>query len=253
MSSWGAEDVEEGDFEAAIADLRDGNWVGGSVHGLEAGLGLMEYIDNPFGGLFSAGIGFVLENFKPFPDWLDDLCGDPGAIRTMVDSWSSVSRAVADNRAETGRIIDRDLAEWDGLAAVAFRGVSRASQDFIDICARAAAAVSIAVELAGAVVAGVRDFVSETVSDLVGYAVGKAVELLSIVFAGHAVASIIAKVARTAERIRGFIDDLIDSIDRLSTLLNTVKENWEQLKHHAELLDTLPGKIATEILDLAPQ
>lgn len=212
------------DLEHAAADLASGNWLGSSVQGMQAGLETLALIDDPFGPLLSAGIGWVIDHLQPFPSWLDDLCGDPDAVRALVIRWQEISNAIDDNAATVARLREEGLSDWGGLTAAAFAGASSASLAAISVCARATSAVAAAVELAGSVVAGVRLFVRDTIADLVAFAVGKAFELLSVVLTGRAVTSICAKVVRTTATVRRFIDDLAESAQRLAQWLTRVRE-----------------------------
>ncbi|MGK2876824.1 MAG: hypothetical protein ACSLEW_14515 [Nocardioides sp.] len=248
--SWASAIGPVQDLEHAAADLGAGNWLGGSIRGMEASLDVLAIIDDPFGPLISAGISWVLDHLEPFPTWLDDLCGDPHAVRDLVTRWHDISSVIDANAAGVRRIRDDTLDGWAGLSATAFASAAAGTLAAIAVCGRATAAVASAVELAGSVVAGVRAFVRDTIADLVGFAVSKSVELLSIVLSGHAIASIARKVANTASSVRRFLADLSDSARRLSELLTRVRELCVQVHRNLDgLVSGLGGHLALDGAD----
>ena len=108
-------------LEHAAADLSAGNWLGASVAGMQASLDVLAIIDDPFGPLVSAGISWVLDHLEPFPTWLDELCGDPHAVRDLVTRWHDISNVIDANAATVRRIRDDTLDGWTGLSATGSR------------------------------------------------------------------------------------------------------------------------------------
>ncbi len=77
-------------------------------------------------------------------------------------------------------------------------------------------------DVGGAIVAGVRELVRDAISQLVGYAISKLAQLLTVVLAPKAISEIVAKVGEWVAKLTGFIKGLISSMTAMSKHLDTL-------------------------------
>ncbi|GGU24388.1 WXG100 family type VII secretion target [Nocardioides albus] len=199
-----------------------GDWVEASIMGVATALETLGAIADPAGALISAGIGWVIEHMRPFPDWMDQLAGDPDQIRAFADSWRNVSGRIDDCAANFWRSADLAAADWDGMAVSAYRAAVRAQMEVIQGFAKVTDGVAAMVDLAGSIVAGVRELVRDALSQLIGYGISKAAQILSVALAPKAIAEIVAKVAEWAAKIGNFVKGLIRSIRALNGTLDDI-------------------------------
>ncbi|MCW2792165.1 MAG: type secretion protein Rhs [Nocardioides sp.] len=204
--------------------LAGGDWVDGAVYGVATGLETLSAIADPLGALFSAGIGFLIEHLEPFPSWMDELTGDPDRIHAFASTWHNIADRVRETADEFLDAVVSATNEWEGVAVEAYRAAVKVQATIVDGFAVMIEGVAGATEFAGAIVAGVRELVRDAISQLVGYALSKAAQLLTVVLAGKAIGEVVAKVAEWAAKISGFIKGLVKSMGNLSTHLDEILE-----------------------------
>lgn len=192
-----------------------GDWVEASIMGVATGLETLGAIADPLGALISAGIGWLIEHLEPFTSWLDELAGDPDQIHAFGDTWGNVATHI---RGISDQFLDQvgsATSDWDGVAIEAYRVAAKAQSYLIDGFAVMVDGVAAGTHLAGSIVAGVRELVRDALSQLVGYGISKAAQLLSVVLAPKAISEIGAKVAEWATKIGAFVKGLITSMSKL--------------------------------------
>ncbi|GAB3769285.1 hypothetical protein FB382_002501 [Nocardioides ginsengisegetis] len=209
--------------------LENHDWVEASVMGVATGLETLGAIADPFGALVSAGIGWLIEHLEPFPTWLDQLAGSPDQIHAFASTWGNIATRVHDSSSEFLDAVGRASSEWDGVAIDAYRTAARAQAAIIDGFGSMVSGVAGATEAAGAIVAGVREIVRDAISQLIGYGLSKAVQLLTVALAPKAIAEISAKVAEWAARISAFVKGLVKSMGNLSGHLDELLRASEEL------------------------
>ncbi len=202
--------------------LENQDWVEASVMGVATGLETLGAIADPLGALISAGVGWVIEYFEPFTSWLDELAGSPDEIHAFASTWRNVADRVHDTSDEFLDAVGRATSQWDGVAIEAYRGAARAQSYIIDGFGSMVSGVAGATEAAGAIVAGVREIVRDAIAQLVGFALSKTAQLLTVVLAPKAIGEICAKVAEWAARISAFVKGLIKSVGNLSGHLESL-------------------------------
>ncbi|MEV7428571.1 MULTISPECIES: WXG100 family type VII secretion target [unclassified Nocardioides] len=202
--------------------LAGGDWVEAGLMGVATGLETLGAIADPLGALLSAGVGWVIEHFGPLPGWLDDLAGDPDQIAAFAATWRNIADLVRDTSDQFLDAVASATSQWDGVAIDAYRGAAKAQAALMDAFGVAVDGVSAAVDVGGAIVAGVRELVRDAISQLVGYAISKAAQLLTVVLAPKAISEIVAKVGEWVAKLTGFIKGLISSMTAMSKHLDTL-------------------------------
>ena len=230
---------------AGMADaLGRGDWVEGGLNGVAGSLETLGAIADPAGALLSAGVGWVLEHLSPFPEWLDELAGNPDAIHAMASTWHNVSQRLHNVADEFLTAAASAANQWDGVAIDAYRLSAKVLSEIIDGFGTMVTGVAAGVEVAGALVAGVRALVRDGLSQLVGYGLSKLAQLLSLVLAPKAISEICAKVAEWTAKIGAFLKNLITSMGKLGKVLDDIfgalGAAGSKIKTIADKWDALP-------------
>ncbi len=221
-----AEDVAG--IQQAIAS---GSWIDGGLAVLGAGMDAAQLVIDPIGTLASYGVGFLIEHVKPLQKALDWVAGDPDAIAAYAKTWDNVSTYLAQAADTHKSSVAKDVADWSGSAADAYRTHAAATTGLLSTAATAAASASNAVQLAG----GIVGFVRQTVRDIVAQAVGHlAVWAAEEVFTIGAATPLVAVqattyVAKTLETIANLFEKLASSFKKLTPLLKKLKGVWEDV------------------------
>lgn len=224
--------------------LGRGDWVEGGLNAVAGSLETLGAIADPAGALLSAGVGWLLEHLHPFPEWLDELAGNPDAIHAMASTWHQVSTRLHEVSETFLAAAMTASAEWEGVAIDAYRLSAKALAEIIDLFGDMVTGVAASVEVAGALVAGVRALVRDGLSQLVGYGLSKLAQLLSLVLAPKAISEICAKVAEWTTKIGTFIKHLISSMGKLGSALDEIfaalGTAGSKIKKIADSWDSLP-------------
>ncbi|WP_110180904.1 hypothetical protein [Nocardioides solisilvae] len=218
----------DGAVDAAEA-FRRGDFIEGSVNGLSAGLDVVGAMLNPFGAAGSMVVGWLIEHIGPVQDFLDEMLGDPAAIRAGSQTWRNINEHLTGVAADYRSRAQGDTSGYTGLAIDAYRGYANLSADLMHEIARVASGVAGGIEVAGTLLAGVRDFIVGFVSDFVGEAIGAAAQSAVTlgIAAPAALASLANKARRLIQRARQLMDDLARSLDRMADLLGQISPALE--------------------------
>lgn len=217
------EALKRGDFAEAGLDLAG------------TGLSALGFISDPLAGLFSVGIGFLVDHMEPFPTWLDQLCGDPEAIEAFSATWSNVGSRVHSTADEYVAAAGTASDDWSGLTPTAYRGAAHVGGTAIHGMGTGIQGVALGMEFAGAAVSYVRGLVRDQIVSLVSFALARAVEFLTIAGAGPAVARFVARVVKDTNSMRKKIDELIKTIERLNDKLGRLLMYLQQVGDKSQL------------------
>lgn len=147
--------------------LRNGDWSGGLVSGVGAGIDALGYIANPSRALLSSGIAWLLEHVSVLTDALDQFAGDPGAIKSYANDWRQTGLDILTTSGDMRTYVSADTADWHGQTADNYRVHAGVQSDGIEAAASSATSMGDAVELAGDVVGVVRLLVRDLIADCV--------------------------------------------------------------------------------------
>jgi hypothetical protein len=109
----------------------------------------------------------ILGHLGPFQEILDELTGDPAAITSHAESVRSVGRSVAQSAPDATAAGAAALRQWKGEAAAAFTPVSQAVPPLYRAYDSAACVIAESEVQAAERVAGVREYVIDTVGDMI--------------------------------------------------------------------------------------
>lgn len=218
----------DGAADAASAFGR-GDWIEGTINGVSAALDVVGMVLNPLGSVCSMVINWIMEHCGPLQDWLDELLGEPGVIRSNAATWSNISQHMAGIGPEYRSIVSHDTADFSGLAIDAYRAAGDGMAHVFDALSKVGDGVSAGIEVAGGLLAGVRDFIQGLFSDIVGDAAGAVAQSVLTVGVGApaALGSLINKARQVVERYRTFMKALATSLDKMSALMKEISPAME--------------------------
>lgn len=218
----------DGATDAATAFSR-GDWIEGSINGVSAALDVVGAILNPLGTACSMVINWIMEHCGPLQDWLDELLGDPGVIEAGAQTWKNIADHLGEIGPDFRHLVASDTAGFTGLSIDAYRGASDVTAHIFDAMSKIGHGVSVGVEVAGGLLAGVRDFIQGLFSDLVGKAIGAVAQsALTLGLAAPAALTSLANTARqVVERCRKFMQALATSLDKMAGLLGKISPALE--------------------------
>lgn len=218
----------DGAADSASAFSR-GDWIEGTINGVSAALDVVGMILNPLGTACSMVINWIMEHCGPLQDWLDELLGDPGVIKAGVQTWANIGDHMSGIGPDYRNLVDADTAGFTGLSMDAYRAAAGGMVHVFDALSKVSYGVSAGIEVAGGLLAGVRDFIQGLFSDLVGDAIGAAAQsaLTLGIAAPAALGSLINKARQVLERCRTFMKALAESLDKMAGLLKEISPALE--------------------------
>ncbi|NGY64502.1 hypothetical protein G7043_36885 [Lentzea sp. NEAU-D13] len=225
--------------------VKDGNWV-------EAGLGMVGLAADaaamaidPFGTLMSSAASFLMEHVQPLKDMLDWLAGDPPVIESYSATWGKVSEELGKIAEEYGALVASGAKGWTGAAAEKYLENSKVHGDALTGAASAAGTVGTVVGMMGMVVAFVREMVRDLIADLVGKLIAWVLEAAFSLGFGTPVivAQAVAAISRWAAKIAKIVQDLLNTIKKVSPLLKRLVEVFEKIMKAV-------GKLARKVTGL---
>lgn len=214
--------------------LRRGDFLEAGLDLAGTGMSALGFMSDPLAGLFSVGIGWLVDHVEPMPTWLDQLAGDPDQIEAFSATWSNVAGRLHDTADDYDGAARSASADWSGLTTTAYVGAAQVGGQAIHGLGYGVSGVAVGMELAGAAVAYVRGLIRDTVVDLVGFALARLTEFLSVVGAGPAVARFATRAISDTHRMRRKLDDLLAAIDRLNHRLGSLLLHLDQLGRNAQ-------------------
>lgn len=220
--------------------ISSGDWVEVGIDMASATLDTLSYVSNPAGALLSYGVGWLIEHVEILSQPLDWLAGRPDAITAHAQTWGNVADAVSAARRDYARAVSGDLTTWQGAASEAYRAHAQSSDRLLEAVAVAADGIRVAVTLSGLIVAAVREQIRKMITELVGYLIEYAAELLA---SGGLAAPVVAEqamslIAEWATKIADLIVKLLNTIKNLMPLLRHLDEIFSTLK---DAMDAQPG------------
>ncbi len=219
----------DGATDAADAFGR-GDWIEGSVNGLSAGLDVVGAVIDPIGTIGSMIAGWLMEHLGCVQQWLDELCGDPGVINGFSSTWHNASGHLDGVAGDYRSAVHGDLSGLSGPAVAAYRNFGDGEAEFIRAMSQITDGVGAGIALGGTVLAGVREFISQLLADVVGQIVKLVGESLFTagIAAPHAFTTAANKARELIQRTRRLMEDLAVSLDKMGKLLGEISPALEQ-------------------------
>lgn len=214
-----------------LADgIQNRSWVEGTLAGLGGSLDTLALVVDPLGSLVWWGAAWLMEHVQPLKEALDWLAGDPDQIAAHARTWRNVATYTAEARAQYQDAVSSQTADWLGESGDAYRAYAGAQLAAMATISRLAGGISYAVEgagiLVGAVRAIVRDLIAQFVATLaVRLPLWLAEEGVTLGLATPLVVTQVSTLVSTwVNRIRRFIQGLLDSLRRLCGLITRLGE-----------------------------
>ncbi|QTR03682.1 hypothetical protein J7S33_01085, partial [Saccharothrix algeriensis] len=229
--------------------IKDGNWV-------EAGLGMVGLAADaaamaidPFGTLMSSAASFLMEHVQPLKDMLDWLAGNPPVIESYATTWNNVGTELGKVAEDYRAAVAKGTAGWEGAAAAQYLTNAQQHGDALAGAASAAGTVGTVVGMMGMVVGFVREVVRDLIADLVGKLIAWVLEAAFTLGFGTPVivAQAVTAISKWAAKIAKIIQDLLNTIKKVSPMLKRLVEVFEKVM---KVLGKLAGKATgLDVLD----
>ncbi|MEV4478386.1 WXG100 family type VII secretion target [Micromonospora coxensis] len=216
---WTGASLADG-VEGLVDAIRSEGWVDDLLAGAGLGIEVVGSALDPFSALLANGLGWAMEYFEPLRQILDDLTGMPDVVAAHAGTWDNMAGELRGMAGDLRSRLDGDLPGWQGRAAEAYHGLMGHNVEAIGGLGAVSAAMAVATQAAGNLVAFTRDIVRDLIADLVARVVVWAVEAIFVVTIPVIAAQIAAAVVKWAGRILTYVGALITSLTNLSRLLN---------------------------------
>jgi hypothetical protein len=215
--------------------IRDRSWVDGAIGGVGVSLEALSLAVDPLGSVASWGVAWLIEHVRPLRDALDELAGDAEQVAGHAAVWRHVAAMTGTAQQEYAARISTETSGWTGDAGDSYRAHAAGHLTTLDGIAAAAGGIASAVDGAGLLVAAVREIVRDLIANFVATLAVRlpqwlAMEGLTLGIATPVVAGqVSALVARWAGEIHGFIRNLLSSLRRLLSKLDSLTDVLERL------------------------
>lgn len=207
-----------------------GDWIEGSVNGLSAGLDMVGAVIDPIGTLGSMFAGWLISHIGPVQDALDELLGDPATIESFAQTWQNCATHLGGVADDYRAAVAGDLSGLRGVTMDAYRDFAEVEESLVRGMSEICSGVGAGVALGGTVLAGVREFIVQIMSDAIGQIIkllGEAAATLGIM-APHALTTAANKARELIQRTRRLMTDLARSLDRFADLVSDISPALEQ-------------------------
>ncbi|MBC2932208.1 hypothetical protein [Nocardioides sp. zg-1228] len=207
-----------------------GDWIEGSANGLSAAVDVVGAVVDPIGTLGSMFAGWLLSHIGPVQDALDELLGDPATIQSFAQTWENCAghlRGLADDYRGA---VAGDLSGLQGMTMDAYRDFAETEESLVRGMGNVCTGVGAGVALGGTVLAGVREFIVQIMSDAIGQIIkllGEAAATLGIA-APHAITTAANKARELIQRTRTLMTDLAKSLDKFADLVADISPALEK-------------------------
>ncbi|TCO50669.1 DUF6531 domain-containing protein [Actinocrispum wychmicini] len=231
------------DAVSCYEGLSSGNWIEGGLGAVATAADIADTVANPFGALFGAGIGWLMEHFEPLRQALDWLAGKPEVIESYGQTWDNVAKELDRIKADHETMVGNDLADWQGAGAEAYRNTTTEVSDALASASSVASGLSTGTTIMGGLVAAVRTTVRDIIARLVGDAIEWVAEeafslgLATPVVIGQvttAVSNAMAKVSKLIAKVTNAIKKVTPLLEKLKGLFAKIAEKLKGLRRSGE-------------------
>lgn len=218
------------------------NWAAVAIGAVGTALDVLTAVMDPFGAIFAAGVGWLIEHVGPLKEALNALTGDADQIAAQSQTWTNVAKELESVSGDLVNLVKNDLESWKGDAADAYRKQSDDTAALIASAQKGSEGAASGVKTAGEVVAAVRTLVRDTIADLVGHLISWALQVVFTLGIGMAwvVPQVVTAVAKTASKISQVTTRLVKALKALVPLLKKAGTLFEDA---GKALKKLTGKV----------
>lgn len=200
-------------------------WVSAGLTATEAVGDTATLISDPIQTLMSWGLHWVIEHVEPFPSLLDHLAGNPDEIDSFAQTWHNVGQRIRQDADQFRSTVAADTSPWSGPAVEAYRAATTVQSAVIDGFGEMCDGIAAAVQLAGSIVTGVRKIVEKIFCDIVSWIGSNLWKFLTGVLIPEALGELAAKVASDSSTVLKFVNNLVESIKKLTEILAKVSHS----------------------------
>lgn len=223
-------------------DLAHGSWT--AVLDLVAvALDTAATVSDPLGSLVAAGLGWLMDHVEPLKGWLEDLAGDPGAVKGYAETWHNIAESLRSDAETFGSQLDGDLGAMSGDAVRAYRGFAAHLDEVLEGAAEAADSTGTAMTVMGTIVDAVHGTVRDVLAQVVGALISYAAELVCTL--GLATPLVIeqasTRVADAVAEVGGKVKAVVEASDGLKAALKNVDHFLDDVRG---VLDKLQPGVA---------
>ncbi|WP_406636509.1 RHS repeat-associated core domain-containing protein [Amycolatopsis sp. WGS_07] len=197
------------------------NWAAVAIGAVGTALDVLTAVMDPFGAIFAAGVGWLMEHVGPLKEALDALTGNADEVKSQAATWTNVAKELESVAAELTELVKKDLQDWQGEAADTYRKKAEDTSALIASAQKGSEGAASGVKTAGEIVAAVRSLVRDTIADLVGHLISWALQVVFTLGIGMTwvVPQVISAVAKTASKITQVTTKLVKALKALMPLL----------------------------------
>ncbi|MEV6906811.1 RHS repeat-associated core domain-containing protein [Amycolatopsis sp. NPDC051071] len=201
--------------------IESGDWASVAMGAVGTALDALSMALDPFGAILAAGVAWLMEHVGPLKEALDALAGNADEIQAQSQTWANVAKELGEVSEELTAAVKKDLAEWKGEAADAYRKQTTDTATVIQSAQKGSEGASSGVKTAGEVVAAVRALVRDIIAELIGHLISWALQVVFTLGIGltWVVPQVVAAVAKTASKIANLTTKLIKALKALVPLL----------------------------------
>ncbi|MCR6482802.1 DUF6531 domain-containing protein [Amycolatopsis sp. OK19-0408] len=201
--------------------IESGDWAAVAMGAVGTALDALTAVMDPFGAIFAAGVGWLIEHVGPLKEALNALTGNADEIAAQSETWTNVAKELESVSTELVDLVKKDLGGWTGPAADAYRTRARDTSTLIASAQKGCEGAASGVKTAGEVVAAVRTLVRDIIAELVGHLISWALQVVFTLGIGltWVVPQVVAAVAKTASKIASLTTKLVKALKALMPLL----------------------------------
>ncbi|TDE93873.1 hypothetical protein EXU48_10360 [Occultella glacieicola] len=243
-----------GPIDSTVESVQNGNWAG-ALFGLAGSVtDLAAAVVDPIATLASSVAGFLLDHMPPLPEFLDILAGDPAEVTAISDTWSNISSHLTTVAADFDAAVQAALEPWIGATADTYRQVANITSGTISSMAGVATGLSVGFAVASGIVAAVRAIVRDLIADLVGKLISWVVECLATVGIGLAWigAQAATTIAKWSTRAADWIEKVTAAIEKFATLVQSLDGTLTELVPSLKKLETVLNSGGPQLGDIIP-
>lgn len=233
--------------------IENKDWLSGTLAGVATVADIAAAVMDPIGTAIAMGIGWVLDHVEPLKGWMNDLTGDAGAVAGAAATWGNIAAVLEQAGADAQQLLDTYFARQRSAAIQAFWSLQSSYAEHLGAAAGLAGALSTGLTIASTLVQIVHDLVRDAIGDIIGKIASSAIlEVCTLGLATPWVVSNIATmVAKWTARLSSEVKSLVNSFDKLSTLVRKADDALRSLKTLLSKLGDVPTSVKKAISDSA--
>lgn len=166
---------------------------------------------DPLAKLIAAGLGWLIEHVS-FLRWpLDQVAGDPDAIKVIADDLHKIAQDLRNTGKDMDSALAAQVPSWQGPAADAFRTEIKGHKTHVDDAGHAVDIAGYVVQTTMALIAAVRALFRDIITTLLGDIISTMIMALALAVVSFG-ASIAAGVTKVVIQATATVADLVKKL-----------------------------------------